>query len=395
MGHDKNVTSKTEDEVKPKTEADRGRTALNVLAIVIGVGIVGMLINALQAPSKFPLHAGVSLMMAGAALLCGGLLGFLFGIPRAPDENGARNNADAAPNYRANTNLEQISDWLTKILVGVGLTQLDAIPIKLNEVADAIAPGLGLDNDGHALALSAIVFFVIAGFLFGYLWTRLFLPGAFRQADLALVTKQIKKEIDQKAEQDAIALSLTHRQLDPSNGAPEVAQADLVNAIKSAAPATKVQIFNLAQGIRSATWNSDKKRMERAIPVFRALIEADPAHEFHRNHGQLGFALKDKSQPDWAEAEAQLTEAMRIRGSWHENGWLFYEFNRAICRIKLDPQFNQGKPSSPATRERILQDLAAVAQTDLQDRATKDPDIANWMHINNVALSDLLKVTSP
>ncbi len=32
-------------------------------------------------------------------------------------------------NYRSNTNLEQISDWLTKILVGVGLTQQTFFPL--------------------------------------------------------------------------------------------------------------------------------------------------------------------------------------------------------------------------------------------------------------------------
>lgn len=50
-------------------------------------------------------------------------MGFVFGIPRI-------NTTDAVvigrpPRLvRPNSNLEQISDWLTKILVGVSLTQL-------------------------------------------------------------------------------------------------------------------------------------------------------------------------------------------------------------------------------------------------------------------------------
>ncbi len=88
--------------------------------------------------------------------------------------------------------------------------------------------------------------------------------------------------------------------------------------------------------------------MERTIPVFRALIASDPEGRFHRNHGQLGFALKDKEPPDWREAEAELTNAIMIRGDPNVEGYWLYELNRAICRIKLDDLFKEGKPSTPA-----------------------------------------------
>jgi hypothetical protein len=364
-------------------EQNRGKVALLILSCALGAGVLGMLVNALQTPDKFASRVGISFLVAGAAALCGSLLGFLFGIPRAPDDNSNERGG-----YRANTNLEQISDWLTKILVGVGLTQLDAIPRKLEEVAEVISPGLGLDSNGHVLALSAVVFFLIAGFLFGYLWTRLFLPGAFRQADLAAVTKQIQKAIDQNAEQDALALTLAHRQLDPSPGAPEVPVTELVAAIKAAKQPTRIQIFYRAQVVRTETWRNEKKRMERTIPIFRALVEADP-NQFHRNYGQLGYALKDKEQPDWAEAERMLSEAIRIRGPWREKGWLYYEFNRAICRINLDSMFIQNKPSSPTTIERVAEDLAAVFQTDLRNPAEADPTISSWLRLNQLTADGL------
>jgi hypothetical protein len=67
------------------------------------------------------------LAVASAAEVSGALLGFLFGIPRVLAADQSRNH-DSRRNQMsdaiiANTNLEQISDWLTKILVGVGLTQ--------------------------------------------------------------------------------------------------------------------------------------------------------------------------------------------------------------------------------------------------------------------------------
>src|SRR6266508_6277591 len=66
----------------------------------------------------------VAALVAGGAFVAGGLLGFLFGIPRSlAGPEGSVDGAAAGGAYRPNTNLEQISDWLTKILVGVGLVQ--------------------------------------------------------------------------------------------------------------------------------------------------------------------------------------------------------------------------------------------------------------------------------
>jgi hypothetical protein len=45
--------------------------------------------------------------------------------------------------FRGNTNLEQISDWLTKILVGVGLTQLGRVGGALDAIGVSVGPLLG------------------------------------------------------------------------------------------------------------------------------------------------------------------------------------------------------------------------------------------------------------
>src|SRR6185503_13654313 len=61
---------------------------------------------------------GALVALAPAAV--GALLGFVFGIPKTLQSN-APPAADGKAAYQVNTNLEQISDWLTKMLVGVGL----------------------------------------------------------------------------------------------------------------------------------------------------------------------------------------------------------------------------------------------------------------------------------
>lgn len=71
-----------------------------------------------------------ALFVAGVALATGGMAGFLFGIPRSAQEpqGSAGLPLEQASEYKVNTNLEQISDWLTKIIVGIGLTQLGTVP---------------------------------------------------------------------------------------------------------------------------------------------------------------------------------------------------------------------------------------------------------------------------
>jgi hypothetical protein len=87
----------------------------------------------------------IGLLASLASLVSGVLIGFLFGVPRsvaAPSVSHVETGAAAKPRaaaqpdapaqpdtnpvashalYKANTNLTQISDWLTKTIVGVGL----------------------------------------------------------------------------------------------------------------------------------------------------------------------------------------------------------------------------------------------------------------------------------
>lgn len=131
-----------------------------------------------------------------ACLASGGIIGFLFGIPRvlqgdathAPAEQlGGKDETSlshqAAYRQQVNTNLEQISDWLTKIIVGIGLVELRRLPELLNRSSTFIANGLGLSPNSQVLAAAIIVYFGLIGFLSTYMITRIYLAGAFQRAD--------------------------------------------------------------------------------------------------------------------------------------------------------------------------------------------------------------------
>ena len=123
--------------------------------------------------------------------------------------------------------------------------------------------------------------------------------------------------------------------------------------------------------------------MERSIPIFKALIACDPDNNYHLNHGQLGFALKDQRQPNFKEAESELTKAITIRGSWKEKGWLFYEFNRAICRINNDESFIEDMASKPEIKKIINEDLKTAENASaLGELMSKDPTIQKWRSLN-------------
>jgi hypothetical protein len=140
-----------------------------------------------------------SALIGAAFISIGGLLGFIFGIPRvlkfppspsatAPGSSTPSNLADPALHRQeerrlsTNTNLEDISDWLTKILVGAGLVQLAVLPGQLKRLADFFHASMPLTSEA---ALMMILNFFVLGFMSSYLLTRLFLTEAFRTVEEA------------------------------------------------------------------------------------------------------------------------------------------------------------------------------------------------------------------
>src|SRR5260370_13252754 len=121
-------------------------------------------------------------------LMTGGALGFLFGIPKsvqgqAPSVSSAgKTPGRAAYAQRVNTSLEEVSDWLTKLLLGVGLVQLRKVPELLQTYSTMMgADGWYLKNT-QGFGIAVIVYFSILGFLGFYLMTRLYLQRALGEA---------------------------------------------------------------------------------------------------------------------------------------------------------------------------------------------------------------------
>ena len=142
---------------------------------------------------------GSVLLWCVSCLAVGATVGFLFGIPRAglhradpaPAKEAGSTTVKSASGERdievgrPNTNLEEVSDWLTKIIVGLALVNLDTIETRVMAISRNAAAAIHLKSTDAAVSTASalIVGFAVIGFLSGYLYTRLFLQGAFSRAN--------------------------------------------------------------------------------------------------------------------------------------------------------------------------------------------------------------------
>jgi hypothetical protein len=386
---------------RKRIDSDRALRS-TVWMVVIGCLLI-FLYTAAASSTKWPSLA-VGLLSAGAAVVSGGLVGFLFGIPHVKSatvdgktSGGSRSeDASAAINddrYSPSTSLEQIADWLTKIIVGVGLIDFHRLTVKLEILAAAIQSAMNVTGSGYAFGLSLILYFGICGFTFAFLWSRLYLPDWFREAD---AVKELRAEVSDLAKQqrlhdDTIAFILRAIASDSTKA---VSDQDIQKAVAAASGATREQIL-LEVHNASAKWRdrTQPPNLKAIIAILKALISADPDGLRFEYWGELSYALSRKRPPELKAAMNAISEAIRFRNQGGHKGWLYYELRRARYRIELD--VNKYKSDS-ATREAILTDLqAARKDKDKWPQWINDPEVKKWLEENNLAADLQPKPPSP
>ena len=336
---------------------------------------------------KFISLLSVAFMIGMAALLVGGLIGFLFGIPRTVQTAGMKTGSDElAPQINANTNLEQISDWLTKIMVGIGLTQISELRESLDNFMVHVKPALGNNSHSGIFGACVLIYFLIGGFLLSFLLTRVHAGKLFLQADVASRIKKAEKklsEMEQQIQNDATAFSLVQNKINPSLNVVPPTDEELKLSIAKASTMARTQIFFQARAARSENRQDNKEKMLAVIPIFQSLIDSDVNNLYHANHGQLGCALKDQPVPDYKLAIDAFSTAIQRRNASGEKGWQMYEANRALCRIKSDANFQASQRSEPALKKLIQDDLDVAMNSKQEEWLKSIPDIKQWVNLNN------------
>lgn len=176
-------------------------------------------------------------------------------------------------------------------------------------------------------------------------------------------------------------------------GLPSSELSELLTELEKGDSGVKKRFFNLVQDFRlAAKAAGEQDRTERMIPIFEALIKAEP--DKHAYYAELAFAYKDSRSSDLFQAIQYLDKAISLRGSQQRAETWNYELSRSITRIQAAHQATGSYDFEPAVHERIIADLVAVADIyNLENilRAADDGTIPlpvlNWMEQNEAMLA--------
>jgi pYEATS domain-containing protein involved in immunity len=165
-----------------RTPVQTQRAIYAVLGLC-GIGILVMIAFAIDlGPDRGLSFIAWAVLTALASTFAGGIFGLLFGLPtaRKTDGRGATSGTGVpvGGGYEESTSLEQIADWLTKIIVGLTLTQFaswsaafDRLSLKVtHDLLCPAAPG----PCGYVPGASLVSAYVLGGFIIAYMWTRRF-----------------------------------------------------------------------------------------------------------------------------------------------------------------------------------------------------------------------------
>jgi hypothetical protein len=127
---------------------------------------------------------------SGAAFMAGTIGGFLFGVPKMVSIPANFSSPATTPlrslkvsRYTINTNLEDISDWFTKIILGLGLVHVNKVIKFIDSVGEMAGRAIGSAQGAKVIAISAMIYGFVCGFLLVYLWTRTSLKIEFEKAE--------------------------------------------------------------------------------------------------------------------------------------------------------------------------------------------------------------------
>jgi hypothetical protein len=289
------LTVKTEDELRILFR----RSVLTLLVFTIF-----MLLLTLIAGTCSPVSAIITLtaVAAGCAFF-GASIGFLFGIPRLKKDTvpTAKNGVDEAPplngSYTDNTNLEEISDWLTKIILGLTLVELKPILSHIATAATNFSNAYSgycnsnTANNYYPFAFATIVFYFLIGCGLSYLWTRSSLLSILEERRL----RQVEK-LNQKLN------ARTSDLYDKLSAATKVVNRDTATSPTTAGSQTVADIVNPVQNAGEAAITVEDKDFRKTI---KQLYEERPIrHEEDLQKDRWGgksisdnIALKAKYNP--------------------------------------------------------------------------------------------------
>jgi hypothetical protein len=383
------------------------RVLISSLGALGGITLLGVVVWSSRGGAPTLAVIGGSLLLVVASFLVGSLLGFLFGLPQRaqnpPAQEGAANAAGASPattsargerptGFLASNNLTKVSDWLTTVIVGVGLVQATEVIAWIKTLGRDVAPLLlggppaseAATAAAAAAAIALLVSGFVAGLVAGYLVTSLILAGlmasAARRFEREQIERQVRKELQQHIEQEVrdesralgeVRQIWRRKPIDSLLPGPDGTWPDepsLTPEEERLAGASLADLGNDADLIRAwAKLQLARRRLTPATDGFRKLVKLRPEvaefrAEFARvlaANGQTQEARREAEAARKAAAEpdrrAQVTPATRLSVA------------KAAAASALDEPSRRGFEEA----RRII----AEAEADLGDIATGDAEL--------------------
>jgi hypothetical protein len=115
----------------------------------------------------------------------------------------------------------EVSDWLTKIIVGVGLVQIGRLEPALSRLAANLKAPLGAQPSSAAFGVALVIANVLLGFLFFYLWARSLLQRDLELSDGFADSGDTEQSAPAPSPQTAVTLASEHLPM-PEQALPSV-----------------------------------------------------------------------------------------------------------------------------------------------------------------------------
>jgi hypothetical protein len=150
----------------------------------------------------------LGLVCGACAFSVGGMMGLLFGAPSWSGSSEASAKAEPTSSdehrggqVRPNSRLDRVAEWLTTMIVGLGLVNLSAIQSKATDAGIWLTRAITDDPKelNGTPGVMLMISFAFAGFMLVYLWSLRFLPSELRSSysELKAVVAQADKSKSQ------------------------------------------------------------------------------------------------------------------------------------------------------------------------------------------------------
>jgi hypothetical protein len=185
--------NKSQNETELRKEKKTVKEAETSILITLYMGLFLGMVPVIGFPITITEMGGkilfIGIILGISAFISSYFMGTLFGMPK-------RNN-NKESDYSLNNSLVEISDWLTKIIVGLGLVNLKQIPDYLISLGEYVRASSKYDGQLlNIYSIGIVIYFGFLGLYIGYNYMRLVLSNKYKYADDNLIRKELEMAIE-------------------------------------------------------------------------------------------------------------------------------------------------------------------------------------------------------